>query len=192
MPPDGAMLSSQEWYQRSRASHLVCLLGDGRGCPWTVEVDNLPLAIPAVPDARLLWLGGAWHSVGIDVLGDAYIGDAGGLLPDQMNVWVEDGGVNWFAVLGPHCQKRTMLVIMPLLLGLRLWIWTQQNYSSIRLMCIDMDDEYFAQYNNYYSIIWQALWQVLYSAFYSWYCARISPMQIPAISVMIIIKIIAP
>lgn len=68
-------------------------------------MDDLPLAVPAVPDARLLGLGGTRHAIGVDILSDADIGDAGSFLPNQVDVWVEDGGVHWFAVLGPQVLK---------------------------------------------------------------------------------------
>lgn len=38
----------------------VLLLGGHGGRTGAVEVDVLPLAVTAVPDARLLGLGGAW------------------------------------------------------------------------------------------------------------------------------------
>lgn len=65
-------------------------------------MDYLPLAVTAVPDACLLRLGSAGHAVGVDVLGDADVGDAGSFLPDQVDVGVQDGGVDRLTVLRPH------------------------------------------------------------------------------------------
>lgn len=42
-----------------------------------MEVDDLPFAVPAVPDTGLLRLGGAWDAAGVQVLRDADVGDAG-------------------------------------------------------------------------------------------------------------------
>lgn len=42
-----------------------------------MEVDNLPFAIPAVPDAGLLRLGRAGDAAGVQVLSDTDVGDAG-------------------------------------------------------------------------------------------------------------------
>lgn len=64
-----------------------------------MEVDDLPLPVAAVPHPGLLRLGGAWRPVGVDVLRHSDVGDAGGLLPDQVDVGVQDGGVDGLAVL---------------------------------------------------------------------------------------------
>ena len=67
-----------------------------------MEVDDLPLAVAAVPDPGLLRLGGAGRAAGVDVLRHPDIGDAGGLVAHQVDVGVQDGGVDRLTVLGPH------------------------------------------------------------------------------------------
>lgn len=68
-----------------------------------MEVDVLPLAVAAVPDAGLLGLAGAGPALRVDVLGEADVGDAGRVLPDDVNVRVQDGRVDRLVVLGEHC-----------------------------------------------------------------------------------------
>lgn len=65
----------------------------------------LPLAISPVPHAGLLGLAGAGPALAIDVLGEADVGDAGCVLPDDVHVRVQDGGVDRLAVLGQHCGQ---------------------------------------------------------------------------------------
>lgn len=67
-------------------------------------MDIEPLAIPAVPDPGLLRLAGARPALPVDVLGEADVGDAGGVLPDHVDVRVQDGGVDGLAVLGQDCR----------------------------------------------------------------------------------------
>lgn len=62
----------------------------------------MPFAIPAVPDAGLLGLGGAGDAPRVHVLRDADVGDAGRLVPHQVDVGVQDRRVHGFAVPGPH------------------------------------------------------------------------------------------
>ena len=64
-----------------------------------MEVDNLPLAVAAVPHPGLLRLGGAWRAVGVDILRHSDVSDAGGLVAHQVDVRVQDGGVDRFTVL---------------------------------------------------------------------------------------------
>lgn len=47
-------------------------------------------------------MGGARRPVGVDVLRHSDVGDARGLVADQVDVGVEDGGVDWFTVFRPH------------------------------------------------------------------------------------------
>lgn len=63
-----------------------------------MEVDDLPLAITAVPHAGLLRLGGARDAPRVQVLCDADIGDAGRLVTHQVDVGIQDGGVHRLAV----------------------------------------------------------------------------------------------
>lgn len=69
-------------------------------------MDNLPFPVAAVPHPGLLWLGGAGRPVSIYVLRDSDVGDAGGLVSHQVDVGVQDGGVDRFAVLRPHWKGR--------------------------------------------------------------------------------------
>lgn len=80
-------------------------MGQDGGRPRSVEVDNLPFAVPAVPDAGLLRLGGAGDAAGVQVLRDADVGYAGRLVAHQVDVGVQDGGVHRFAVPGPQVFK---------------------------------------------------------------------------------------
>lgn len=52
-------------------------MGQDGGRPRSVKVDDLPFAVPAVPDTGLLRLGGAGDAAGVQVLCDADVGDAG-------------------------------------------------------------------------------------------------------------------
>lgn len=65
-------------------------------------MDDLPFAVAAVPDAGLLGLGRAGDAPRIHVLRDADVGDAGRLVPHQVDVGVQDRRVHGFAVPGPH------------------------------------------------------------------------------------------
>lgn len=69
-------------------------------------MDDLPLPITAVPHSSLLRLGGPRCPVGVNVLGHSDVSDAGGLVPNEVDVRVQDGGVDWFTVLRPHCGQR--------------------------------------------------------------------------------------
>lgn len=62
-------------------------------------MDVLPLAVPAVPDARLLGLHGAGQAVGVHVLGEADVGHARCVLADQVHVGVEQDGVDRLVAL---------------------------------------------------------------------------------------------
>lgn len=64
-----------------------------------------PLGVTAMPHARLLRLAGARPALGVDVLRQADVGDAGGVLADQMDMRVEYGGVHRLAVFTQHCGK---------------------------------------------------------------------------------------
>ena len=58
-------------------------------------MDVLPLGVAAVPHAGLLGLHGAGHAAAVHVLGQADVGDAGGVLADQVHVGVQQDGVHW-------------------------------------------------------------------------------------------------
>lgn len=76
-----------------------------RRCSWTVEVDVEPLGIAPMPHAGLFRLAGARPPLSVDVLRQANVGDAGGVLTNQMHVGVEDGGVHGFAVFTQNCDN---------------------------------------------------------------------------------------
>lgn len=67
-----------------------------------MKVDDLPLPVAAVPHPGLLRLGGTRRPVAVDVLRHSDVSDAGGLIPDQVDVRVQDGGVDRLTVLRPH------------------------------------------------------------------------------------------
>ena len=71
----------------------------GGGCPRAVEVDVLPAAVAALPDPRLLRLAGARPALDVHVLRQPDVRDAGRLLPHQVDVRVQDGGVDGLTVL---------------------------------------------------------------------------------------------
>lgn len=67
-------------------------------------MDVLPLAITAVPHAGLLGLHGARHAAAVHVLGQANVGDARRVLPDQVNVRVQEDGVHWLVAFRQGCK----------------------------------------------------------------------------------------
>lgn len=71
-------------------------------CAWAVEVDVLPLAVSAMPDASLLWLAGPRPTLAVNELSQADVGDAGCILADQVHMGVQDGGVDRLAVLSQN------------------------------------------------------------------------------------------
>lgn len=70
-----------------------------------VEVDVLPLAVSAMPHSSLLWLAGARSSLAVHILSQADVRDASCIFPNQVHMGVQDGGVDWFAVLGQKVFK---------------------------------------------------------------------------------------
>lgn len=75
-----------------------------------MEVHIEPFGITAMPHTRLLRLAGAWPALAVDVLRQADVGYAGGILTDQMDMGIEDGGVHWLAVFTQHCGDRNVQV----------------------------------------------------------------------------------
>lgn len=63
-----------------------------------------------MPHTRLLRLAGAWPALAVDVLRQADVGYAGGILTDQMDMGIEDGGVHWLAVFTQHCGDSNVQV----------------------------------------------------------------------------------
>lgn len=70
-----------------------------------VVVDIQPLAISAVPDARLFGLRGAGPALAVNVLSQADICDASSIFTDDVDVGVQDGGVYRLAVLRQYWQN---------------------------------------------------------------------------------------
>lgn len=64
-----------------------------------------PLGIAAMPHAGLLRLAGARPALAVDVLRQADVGYAGGVLANQVDMGVEDGGVHRLAVFTQHCEE---------------------------------------------------------------------------------------
>lgn len=75
-------------------------------CAWAMEVDVLPLAVSAVPHTRLLRLAGSRPTLSVNELGQADVSDAGRVLADQVDVGVQDGGVNGLVVLGQNWKRQ--------------------------------------------------------------------------------------
>lgn len=65
-------------------------------------MDIQPLAIPAVPDPGLFRLRGARPALAVDILRQANVGNASGIVANNMNVGVQYGGMDWLAVLGQY------------------------------------------------------------------------------------------
>lgn len=63
-------------------------------------MDVLPFAVAAVPDTGLLGLHGARHVVDVHVLGEPNVSDARSVLADQVNVRVQQDGVDGFVAFG--------------------------------------------------------------------------------------------
>lgn len=61
-----------------------------------------PLSVTTVPHPGLLGLAGTGTARGVHKLREADVGDARGILPDQVDVRVEQGGVHRLAVLTQH------------------------------------------------------------------------------------------
>lgn len=61
-----------------------------------------PLPIAAMPHPSLLRLAGARAAGGVHKLHEPYVGDARGVLPDEVHVGVEQGGVHGLVVLAQH------------------------------------------------------------------------------------------
>lgn len=74
-----------------------------------MEMYVLPLAITAVPHAGLFRLAGTGPALAINVLCEADVGDTGCILPNDVHVRVQDGGVDRLAVLGQHCGQAGIL-----------------------------------------------------------------------------------
>lgn len=65
-------------------------------------MDVLPLALSAVPDAGLLRLAGSRPTLAVNKLGQADVSDARRVLANQVDVRVQDGGVDGLIVLSQN------------------------------------------------------------------------------------------
>lgn len=74
-----------------------------------------PFGVAAMPHTRLLRLTGARAALTVHVLRQTDVGDARGVLADQVDVGVEDGGVHWLTVFTQHCMdgKECVSTICP-------------------------------------------------------------------------------
>lgn len=79
-----------------------------------MEVNVLPFAISAVPDAGFLRLHGARRVVGIHVLSESDVSDAGAVLADQMHVRIQQDGVDGFVTFRETVFKVESVEIRPL------------------------------------------------------------------------------
>lgn len=70
-------------------------------------MDVKPLAFTAVPHTRLLRLAATRAALAVDVLRQPDIRNAGSVLPDEMNVRIENSGVHGLVVLTQHCRSQT-------------------------------------------------------------------------------------
>lgn len=70
-------------------------------------MDVLPLAVSAMPHTSFLRLAGPRPTLAVDKLSQADVSDAGCILADQVDVRVQDGGVDGLAVLSQHFQNQT-------------------------------------------------------------------------------------
>lgn len=70
-------------------------------------MDVLPLAVSAMPDTSFLRLAGSRPTLAVNKLGQADVSDAGCVLADQVDVRVQDGGVDGLAVLSQNFQNKT-------------------------------------------------------------------------------------
>lgn len=70
-----------------------------------MEMDILPLGVPAMPYPCLLRLAAAWPALTIHVLRQADVGYAGSIFTDQVHVRVQDGGVDGLAVLRQYWMR---------------------------------------------------------------------------------------
>lgn len=77
-------------------------------------MDVLPLAVSAMPDTSFLRLAGPRPTLVVDKLSQADVSDAGCVLADQVDVGVQDGGVDGLAVLSQKVLKVESVEVHPL------------------------------------------------------------------------------
>lgn len=71
-----------------------------------MEVNILPLAVPAMPHSSLLRLHGARHVVSVDVLRESDVGYAGSIFSQQVHVRIQQDGVDSTPVALGESWKR--------------------------------------------------------------------------------------
>lgn len=86
--------------------------GDGRR-PRAMEVHVLPLAVPAVPHACLFRLHGLWHPAAVHVLREPDVRNAGSIITHQVDVGIQDDGVDRLAALGQSIFKVESVKVHP-------------------------------------------------------------------------------
>lgn len=77
-------------------------------------MDVLPLAVSTMPDASFLRLAGPRPTLAVDILSQADVSDAGRVFTDQVDVGVQDGGVDGLTVLSQKVLKVESVEIHPL------------------------------------------------------------------------------
>lgn len=75
-------------------------------------MDVLPLAVPAVPHAGLFRLAGSRPTLSVHELSQADVSDAGRVLADQVDVGVQDRGVDGLVVLGQNWKGQKGILKM--------------------------------------------------------------------------------
>lgn len=65
-------------------------------------MDVLPLAVSALPHSGLLRLAGSRPTLSVNELSEADVSDAGRVLTNQVDVGIQDRGVDGLVVLGQN------------------------------------------------------------------------------------------
>lgn len=65
-------------------------------------MDVLPLAVSALPHSGLLRLAGSRPTLSVNELSEADVSDAGRVLTNQVDVRIQDRGVDGLVVLGQN------------------------------------------------------------------------------------------
>lgn len=75
-----------------------------------MEVNILPFPIAAVPDSRLFRLHCLGHPTPIHVLSQPYVRNAGSIIPHQVDMWIQDDGVDWLVALRQSYREEWHMV----------------------------------------------------------------------------------
>ena len=97
--PEHHTLLDKQW--------LCYLTARGRRGAGAVDVQVEPAGVAALPQARLLGAAAAWPALGVHVLRQPDVGDAGGVGAQQVDVGVEEGGVDRPAALTQPWDTQT-------------------------------------------------------------------------------------